>query len=111
MPAMPAMPTTCFSRRGHVAIGWDAMGDLSLLRGDREAFREKYVQAYPEAKKGGIATVSSAPFRFLHEMKVGDLIVYPSKQDKLVHIGRVAEATSTRRTVRIAILTTAGWSG
>ncbi|MBH1553993.1 restriction endonuclease [Stenotrophomonas maltophilia] len=79
-----------FLAQGHVAIGWDAMGDLSLLRGDREAFREKYVQAYPEAKKGGIATVSGIPFRFLHEMKVGDLIVYPSKQDKLVHIGRVA---------------------
>lgn len=79
-----------FLTQGHVAIGWDAMGDLSLLRGDREAFRDKYVQGYPEAKKGGIATVSGIPFRFLHEMKVGDLIVYPSKQDKQVHIGRVA---------------------
>lgn len=52
-----------FLTQGHVAIGWDAMGNLSLLRGDREAFREKYVQAYPEAKKGGIATVSGIPLR------------------------------------------------
>jgi len=78
-----------FLRQGCVAIGWDAMGDLSLLSGDREAFKQRYVQAFPDAKKGGIATVSGIPFRFLHEMKVGDLVVYPSKQDKQVHIGRI----------------------
>lgn len=78
-----------FLKQGCIAIGWDAMGDLSLLEGDRDAFRQCYVQAYPEAKKGGIATVSGIPYRFLHEMKPGDLVVYPSKQDKYVHIGRV----------------------
>ena len=33
--------------------------------------------------------MSGIPYRFLHEMKAGDLVVYPSKQDKQVHIGRV----------------------
>jgi restriction system protein len=33
--------------------------------------------------------VSGVPFRFLHEMKLGDLAAYPSKQDKQVHIGRI----------------------
>jgi len=65
------------------------MGDLSLLRADREAFKEKYVEIYPNAKKGGIATVSGVPYRFLHEMKEGDLIAYPSKQDRHIHIGRI----------------------
>ena len=29
-------------------------------------------------------------FRFVHEMKEGDLIIYPSKRDKRVHIGQIA---------------------
>jgi restriction system protein len=78
-----------FLKHGCIAIGWNDMGDLSQLPADREAFKQRYVQAYPDAKKGGIATVSGIPFRFLHEMKHGDLVIYPSKQDKQVHIGRV----------------------
>lgn len=78
-----------FLEQNCVAIGWDAMGDLSKLPPDREAFKQRYVQAYPNAKPGGIATVSGVPFRFLHEMKVGDLVAYPSKQDKHIHIGRI----------------------
>jgi restriction system protein len=78
-----------FLKQNCIALGWDAMGDLSELSPDREAFKQRYVQAYPNAKKGGIATVSGVPFRFLHEMKQGDLVAYPSKQDKQIHIGRI----------------------
>lgn len=78
-----------FLKQNCIAIGWDAMGDLSRLAAERDAFKQRYVQAYPNAKKGGIATVSGVPFRFLHEMKVGDLVAYPSKQDKYIHIGRI----------------------
>lgn len=78
-----------FLNKQCVAIGWAKMGDLSVLPATREAFKLRYSQAYPEAKAGGLATVSGIPFRFLHEMKVGDLVAYPSKQDKQVHIGRI----------------------
>lgn len=78
-----------FLKQNCIAIGWDAMGDLSKLAPDREAFKQRYVQAYPNAKKGGVATVAGVPYRFLHEMRAGDLVAYPSKQDKHVHIGRV----------------------
>lgn len=80
---------TLFLKQNCIAIGWDAMGDLSKLAPDREAFKQCYVEAYPDAKKGGIATVSSIPFRFLHEMQGGDLVAYPSKLDKHIHIGRI----------------------
>lgn len=78
-----------FLKQGVVAIGWAKMGDLAVLPATRDAFRMRYSQAYPEAKQGAIATVSGIPFRFLYEMQEGDLVVYPSKQDKLVHIGRI----------------------
>lgn len=78
-----------FLKQSCVAIGWEAMGDLSRLSADREAFRVKYRDSYPQAKPGGIATGAGVPFRFLHEMKPGDLVAYPSKIDKHVHIGRI----------------------
>lgn len=80
---------TLFLKQNCIAIGWAAMGDLSKLVAEREAFKQRYVQAYPDAKKGGIATVAGVPYRFLHEMKIGDLVAYPSKQDKHIHIGRI----------------------
>ncbi|MDV2453421.1 restriction endonuclease [Xanthomonas hortorum] len=80
---------TLFLKQNCIAIGWAAMGDLSKLAAEREAFKQRYVQAYPDAKKGGIATVAGVPYRFLHEMKIGDLVAYPSKQDKHIHIGRI----------------------
>lgn len=78
-----------FLQRGYIAIGWAEMGNLSGLAGEREAFRALYVARYPHAKPGSIATSSGIPFRFIHEMKVGDLCAYPSKLDKHIHIGRV----------------------
>lgn len=78
-----------FLKQNCIAIGWDAMGDLSKLSADRDAFKQRYMQRYPDARKGGIATVSGIPFRFLHEMQVGDLVAYPSKLDKHIHIGRI----------------------
>jgi len=78
-----------FLKQGVIAIGWARMQNLSDLPADREAFKQRYKSAYPDAKPGGIATVSGVPYRFLHEMKPGDLVAYPSKQDKHIHIGRI----------------------
>ncbi|TDK23784.1 restriction endonuclease [Luteimonas aestuarii] len=78
-----------FLGQGCIALGWDRMGDLSQLAANREAFKLRYQQAYPEAKPGAIATMAGMPFRFVHEMKPGDLVAYPSKADRLIHIGRV----------------------
>ena len=39
-----------------MAIGWEKMGDLSLIPNSRESFKRSYVKTYPEAKKGSMAT-------------------------------------------------------
>lgn len=78
-----------FKQKGVIAIGWAKMGDLNLIPGKREAFKKHYEVAYPDAKPGAIPTASGVSFRFVHEMKPGDLVVYPSKMDKQVHIGRI----------------------
>ena len=42
-----------FMRDNVIAIGWKAMGDLSVLV-DRTAFKEKYAEIYPDAPKQNV---------------------------------------------------------
>ena len=65
------------------------MGDLTLLGEDREAFKARVAEIYPEKKPGAIPNNAGQLFRFVHEMKVGDNIVYPSKRDHQIHLGIV----------------------
>ena len=65
------------------------MGDLNQITDSREAFKEKYAEVYPEAKKGAIPTSSGMLYRFCHEVQIGDYVVYPSKVDRMINIGEV----------------------
>jgi len=65
------------------------MPDLTSLPSDREVYKERLRQAYPSAKAGAIRVWAGQLFRFVHEVNIGDLVVYPSKVDKRIHIGRI----------------------
>lgn len=78
-----------FLKKHFIAVGWMKMGDLSKLKADREVFKTKVVEAYPDKKPGAIPNTAGQLFRFVHEMKPGDLVVYPSKQDHQVHLGEI----------------------
>lgn len=71
-----------------VSIGWAAMGDLSQLPKDRQAIKAAISRAYPGKKQGAIPVEAGVIYRFVHEIKAGDYVVYPSKHDRLVNIGR-----------------------
>lgn len=64
-------------KKNYVALGWSQMGDLGMLPADREAFKKKVAETYPDSKPGAIPDNAGQLFRFVHEMKPGDLIVYP----------------------------------
>lgn len=78
-----------FLIENYIAVGWVQMGDLGALKADREAFKAKVAEAYPDKKPGAIPNNAGQLFRFVHEIKIGDIVVYPSKQDRQIHIGRV----------------------
>ncbi len=78
-----------FLKKNLVAIGWAKVGDLTKIAPDREAFKTAVSVTYPDAKPGAIPNNAGQLFRFVHEMQVGDLIVYPSKQDRQIHVGRI----------------------
>lgn len=78
-----------FLKKNFVAVGWIKMADLSSIKADREAFKSKVSEAYPDKKPGAIANNAGQLFRFVHEMKDGDIVIYPSKHDRQIHIGQI----------------------
>lgn len=78
-----------FLKKNCVAIGWTKMGDLSKLKADRESFKEKVAQCYPDKKPGAIPNNAGQLFRFVHEIKINDIVIYPSKRDRMIHLGRI----------------------
>lgn len=76
-----------FLKNNVIAIGWSDMGNLSNIDANRDAFKEKYEQVYPDAKKGNIATGAGMLYRFRHEIQVGDYAIFPSKSNHEVNIG------------------------
>ncbi len=72
-----------------IAIGWREMGDLTKIDANRDAFKKRYIEMIPDAKKGSIATCSGMLYRFIHEVQRGDYVVFPSKSDRQINLGIV----------------------
>ncbi len=73
---------------GYVAIGWQELGDLRGLPADRETFKATLRNAYPDKPEAAIRVEAGVLFRFIHEMQAGDVVVYPSKHNRMINIGR-----------------------
>ena len=78
-----------FLNNGCIAIGFIGAGKVGHLSADRQAFKEHVATTHPNMKPGAIPNVAGQLFRFVHMMKPNDLVVYPSKTDKMVHVGRI----------------------
>ena len=77
---------------GYVAIGWEELGDLRRYP-DREAFKVALAEHYPDRKARSRPIEAGILYRFAHEMKAGDIVVYPSKHDRMVNVGRFTGET------------------
>lgn len=78
-----------FLKESFVALGWDSTEDLSGLPANREAFKKTIANAYPSMDPKAVPGTAGQLFRFVHEVQVGDTVLYPSKKDKFMHIGQV----------------------
>lgn len=72
-----------------IAIGWGDMGDLSEIKPVRESYYKAYDKVYPNKSKQSIAGSAGQLFRFVNEAKIGDYVVYPTKFNRMVNIGRI----------------------
>lgn len=91
-----------FLKKKHIGLGWEAMPDLSKLEPNRDAFKTKIAEVFPTAKPGAIPNNAGQLFRFVHEVKIGDLVAYPSKQDRQIHIGEITGSYSYAGSADIA---------
>lgn len=80
---------TLFLKKDLIAIGWDELGNLSELKADRNIYKQKYTESFPDAKPGAIPVNAGQTFRFVNEIQIDDFVVYPSKIDQQIHLGQV----------------------
>ena len=69
-----------------VAIGWSDMGDLSNLK-TREAFKQRYREAYPEDSEGRLNVNAGQIYRFVREIQEGDYVLTYIKASREILIG------------------------
>ena len=74
----------------YIAIGWDAVGNLGQLSATRDAYKNAVAKAYPMSKPGAVPVFAGTLFKFANDMKIGDLVIYPSKPDRMVNIGKIS---------------------
>ena len=75
--------------KGVIAIGWAAMGDIGNIA-DQEGVRQCYINAYPDAKQGGIGNQVAMIYKFRTVMKIGDKIVSYDPETRDYHVGTIA---------------------
>lgn len=78
-----------FLEGGIVGMGWAKLGDLSHHARSRDTLKAWVRESYPEYKEGRVPVVAGMLYRFVHEIKEGDYVVYPRKADRTLRLGRV----------------------
>ncbi len=87
--------------QGIIGIGWHQIGDLRKLASSRDAFKAAVAQILPDKPQGYIVNAGSQLFRFIHEMEIGEWVVYRSKIDRQFYVRRVFEGYDFRAVVSI----------
>lgn len=78
-----------FIERDQIALSFsDAGGDASHLPPSRGAFKEAFSRS-GAAKPASIPIQAGQLYRFVHEMRIGDRVVYPRKCDRTLRWGEV----------------------
>jgi restriction system protein len=74
---------------GFICIGWTKIGNLAP-HDTREKMKVAYRRGFPDASDGSIRSSYGQVFRFAHEMKLGDPVVYPIKGSRDILLGEIA---------------------
>jgi restriction system protein len=72
-----------------IALSDADLGNLAKLPKSRDDFYKAYRKKHPDETKTGSAGIGGKFFRFIHEVNVGDLIVYPALCDKMIYVGSI----------------------
>jgi restriction system protein len=73
-----------------IAVGWPDAGDLTDLPEDRDRFKVRLRERFPDRSEGWVANAAGQLLRFRHVMQAGELVVYSRKADRTINIGRIS---------------------
>lgn len=65
------------------------LSDLRKLPAKRQAFYKEYQKRHPGDTRTGVSGIGGKFFRFVHEIQIGDMVLYPSLKDKQIYIGKI----------------------
>jgi len=74
---------------GFICVGWTAIGDLTSLD-TRDKMKAAIRAAFPKWSDAHVRSSYGQAFRFAHEMRIGEKVVYPIKGSRDLMIGDVA---------------------
>ena len=77
---------------GFVCIGWTGIGDLSPYD-TRPKMRAAMEAAYPAWQPKTVSSSYGQPYRFAHEIKIGEPIVFPVRPTGEIAISRIVGNT------------------
>lgn len=75
--------------KGYVAIGWQAMGDMSSI-GSLDEMRRKYVEAYPDNKPGSVGNAAAMAFKFTKVIAKDDKVITYNPEERKYRVGNIA---------------------
>lgn len=78
-----------FLEKNYIAIGWAALGDITRLPGDLEGVKAAMARAYPDRRPAAVPIVAGQVYQFIRQVKPGDIAVFASKLDRLIHLGYI----------------------
>jgi restriction system protein len=78
-----------FLKNSVIAMGWSEVPDVATLLDAKEGIKKAIRSAKPKATTNSVANLAGQLYRFFTEVQPGDVVVYPSKVDKHIHIGQV----------------------
>ena len=78
-----------FMKQNLIVLSHTKMGDLRLLPKERLAFYDAYASRHPEKGRVSIRGIGGKFFRYMHEVKIEDQVLYPCIRDKRIYIGNV----------------------
>jgi restriction system protein len=79
-----------FLTEGVVALGLDMIGDLRAIQSDLASFKAKIARVYSDKTTSAVTRNASQLLHFFQTVRLGHLIVYPSRIDGEIHIGHIA---------------------
>jgi restriction system protein len=74
--------------KGYVAIGWQAMGDMSSI-GSQEEMRRAYVRAYPDNKPGSVGNAAAMAYKFTKVFAKGDKVITYNPEERKYRVGEI----------------------